>query len=59
MISLKILIINAYNILNILFTEVIDGIKMTISLHLTNHIVDPQFCPPITCPIRYLFNTLQ
>ena len=21
--------------------------------------VDPQFCPPSTCPIRYLFNTLQ
>ena len=39
MISLKILIINAYNILNILFTEVIDGIKMSVSLHLTNHIL--------------------
>ena len=21
--------------------------------------VDPQFCPPSTCPIRYLFDTLQ
>ena len=21
--------------------------------------VDPPFCPPSTCPIRYLFNTLQ
>ena len=21
--------------------------------------VDPQFCPPNTCPIRYLFDTLQ
>ena len=22
-------------------------------------VVDPQFCPPSTCPIRYLFDTLQ
>ncbi|RVW41659.1 hypothetical protein CK203_068126 [Vitis vinifera] len=21
--------------------------------------IDPQFCPPSTCPIRYLFDTLQ
>ena len=24
-----------------------------------NIIVDPPFCPPSTCPIRYLFHTLQ
>ena len=23
-----------------------------------NHNVDPQFCPPITCSIKYLFGTL-
>ena len=25
----------------------------------TSDSVDPQFCPPSTCPIRYLFDTLQ